>query len=298
MPGQEILEVKHKDGTTAFKCRENEGIKVPPRMQDPEKRIQELRELKYKEGDIFIASYPKVGTNWLKDSLGMLLKGKPELSFMVATMLDFYPSLEDYKNKDSGRVAITHLRPAHLSEDQKAKAKFILVIRNPKDAAVSMYYHLLKERTIELKGSWDQFFDLLVQGQVIYGTFFDYYRDWQKFVKSHEKQVLIVHYEDMHKDYQKQLRRIAGFVGLNISDEVIKQIAEKGKMKTVHDELIKDPKVQAMAKIMTTDGSLPFYRKGEVGDWKNHFTVAQSELFDQIIEKEMKDSMFELDYVL
>ena len=29
----------------------------------------------------------------------MLLKGKPELSFMVATMLDFYPSLEDYKNK-------------------------------------------------------------------------------------------------------------------------------------------------------------------------------------------------------
>ena len=66
----------------------------------------------------------------------------------------------------------------------------------------------------------------------------------------------------LFQDYQKQLRRIAGFVGLNVSDEVIKQIAEKGKMKTVHDELIKDPKVQAMAKIMTTDGSLPFYRKG------------------------------------
>ena len=70
MPGQEILEVKHKDGTTAFKCRENEGIKVPPRMQDPEKRIQELRELKYKEGDIFIASYPKVGKPYVpKDCL-------------------------------------------------------------------------------------------------------------------------------------------------------------------------------------------------------------------------------------
>ena len=35
-------------------------------------------------------------------------------------------------------------------------------------------------------------------------------------------------------------------------------------MKTVHDELIKSPEVQAMAKRMTTDGSLPFYRKGMV----------------------------------
>ena len=34
---------------------------------------------------------------------------------------------------------------------------------------------------------------------VIYGWFFDYYRDWQKFTESHTDQVLVVYYEDMHK---------------------------------------------------------------------------------------------------
>ena len=64
------------------------------------------------------------------------------------------------------------------------------------------------------------------------------------------------------QNYQKELRRIADFLGLTVTDDVIAEIANKGQMKTVHNELLKSPEMQAMAKMLTTDGSLPFYRKG------------------------------------
>lgn len=39
-----------------------------------------------------------IGTNWLKDSLGMLLKEKLEVG-MVGTFFEFFPSLEGYRKQ-------------------------------------------------------------------------------------------------------------------------------------------------------------------------------------------------------
>ena len=43
---------------------------------------------------------------------------------------------------------------------------------------------------------------------------------------------------------------------------------------------------------------LYIYILGIVGDWKNHFTVAQNETFDKLIESEMKESIFTFEYTI
>ena len=61
MSPAKVIEVKHTDGTLAFKCWEKDGLKLSFRVKDPDTRLKEIKELEYKDGDIFIATYPKVG---------------------------------------------------------------------------------------------------------------------------------------------------------------------------------------------------------------------------------------------
>ena len=41
-----------------------------------------------------------------------------------------------------------------------------------------------------------------------------------------------------------------------------------------------------------------FVRKGQVGDWKNHFTVNQNEVYDQMLKKKLAGSGLSFQYTL
>uniref|UniRef100_A0A0B6YX13 Sulfotransferase domain-containing protein n=2 Tax=Arion vulgaris TaxID=1028688 RepID=A0A0B6YX13_9EUPU len=56
---------------------------------------------------------------------------------------------------------------------------------------------------------------------------------------------------------------------------------------------------QHKGSIISDDHGSLVYRKGKVGDWKNFFTVAQSEWFDHIIRTRMgKTELFKFRYSL
>jgi len=84
----------------------------------------------------------------------------------------------------------------------------------------------------------------------------------------------IVFFEDLKKD--ESIKRIAEHIGVTCSPELLNAIKDAlniDKMREVRGKW---------------EGEL-FYRKGEVGDWKNWFTVAQNEEFHRIYDEWNKE---------
>ncbi|XP_048257081.1 sulfotransferase 1C2-like [Haliotis rufescens] len=106
---------------------------------------------------------------------------------------------------------------------------------------------------------------------------------------------LICFYEDMKIDPVKAVKDIAKFLKLTPTDQFCEEVAAAcsfKKMKKVDQEM----KGDLPLKIWKDGTEWTFYRKGEIGDWKNWFTVAENERFDQIWNEKMQDSGFEFTY--
>ena len=120
-----------------------------------------------------------IGTTWTQEIVWQIIhNGKidyqrldirmPRIDGMIMPRPDVpYPARTPdmiqkmFESFPSPRVFKTHL-PYDLVPkpgDQATKPKYIYVMRNPKDNAVSMYHHHLT-LPLEPKPSWDEFFEL------------------------------------------------------------------------------------------------------------------------------------------
>ena len=69
-----------------------------------------------------------------------------------------------------------HMMPGR--DPAATAAKYIYIARNPKDVAVSFYYHCLRFECYNFTGDWDTFFELYMKGDVDFGPYFDHVLGW------------------------------------------------------------------------------------------------------------------------
>ncbi|XP_068869482.1 sulfotransferase 1 family member D1-like isoform X2 [Aphelocoma coerulescens] len=120
---------------------------------------------------------------------------------------------------------------------------------------------------------------------VAYGSWYDHVRGWWE--KKQEK-MLYLFYEDMKKDPRREVQKILQFLGKELAEGTVERILHH----TSFQEMKKNPAANYETMLPTVmDHSVsPFLRKGISGDWKNHFTVAQNERFNQHYQEHMAGS--------
>lgn len=200
--------------------------------------------------------------------------------------------LEYLKPKEHPRIAKTHL-PFHLipKSARQKRVKMIYACRNPKDMLVS-YYNFYKSASIfgPFTGDFSDYLRLFQHDKIDYGNFFDHLRSWEKGAKTHD--VLIVRYEDMLKDKKSVVKQIANFLEKPLDNEIIEKIADHTSFKKMKE----NPMTNYDDQQLMNEEVSSFMRKGIVGDWKNYFTVAQNEIIDKYIDKQMETIDIKFDY--
>ncbi|KAL3341063.1 hypothetical protein AABB24_025562, partial [Solanum stoloniferum] len=264
--------------------------------------------------DIILVTTPKSGTTWLKSLLFTLVNRMTHSVFeqnhplLVKNPHVLVPFLEhtlyvdgrvpDFSSFTSPRLLSTHVPFASLPKSvQNSETKLVYLCRNPRDTFISMW-HFSNNLRLDHKdtNSIEEMFDLFCKGVSIYGPFWDHVLDYWKQSIENPNKVLFLIYEEMKEKPKIQLKRLAEFLECQFSIEeencgVVDEI-----LKMCSFENLSNLKVNTNEKLPTGEGNITFFRKGEIRDWKNYFTVEMSEKLNRITEQKFHGSGFKFLY--
>ncbi|XP_074500051.1 cytosolic sulfotransferase 3-like [Sebastes fasciatus] len=247
--------------------------------------------------DILIATYPKAGTTWVSYILDLLYFGQTERQTSIP-IYDRVPFLElivpsVFTGKDmvddlptSPRLIKTHFPVQFVPKSfWEQNCKMIYVARNAKDNMVS-YFHFDRMNGVQPEpGDWSNYIHRFMEGKMVFGSWYDHVNGWWKKKQTYPK-LHYMFYEDLIEDTGREIDKLCCFLGLSPSVEEKKRVTAGVQF----DDMKKDNMANYSTNPVMDFKISPFMRKGKVGDWRNHFTVAQNEQFDVDYKQKMKDA--------
>ncbi|XP_063429481.1 sulfotransferase 1B1-like [Mytilus trossulus] len=291
------MSVKFLEGEDGSKLKvlEQDGFSIPTfPFPTHAQEYATLPTWKARDDDLLICAYPKSGTHWLWEVVSMLKQQKAERIDAIKewNMLEGIQQA-NFDSLPSPRIMNTHIYFRHLPKDFKnRKCKILYMLRNPKDVAVSYYNHHSKVLEYEYSGSWEHYFTRYLKGDVDYGSWFEYTLDWERVMEDNpEYPIHTLHYESMKQNSLNEIKRIAKFLEIEATDDLVQKIDDLCSFEKMKKEKNKHEDVNEWK-----DKEPGMYRKGQVGDWKNWFTVAQDDLFDKFYKEKMSKSKVKMQF--
>jgi hypothetical protein len=244
--------------------------------------------------DIFLVSYPKSGNTWTRFLLGNLTSPNEQITF--ANVESKVPDIYARSKKSLKRVPRPRVIKSHECFDPRYR-RVIYIVRDPRDVAVSCYHYDRKGRNIpddfpvhtyvttrfmktdEYFGTWGEHAgSWLVNSRNIFhlsrlksgflgtpGSWGENVMSWLG-ARGHDRQFLLVRYEDLLDDAHREMSRIAEFLNLNGSPERISRAVELSSADNMRKLEARDSNEWVTTKNSRKD--IGFVRAAKSGEWR------------------------------
>jgi hypothetical protein len=276
-------------GEYGYKYRIIDGIVMPPYITPSRYKLS--RTIQTRRGDICYTSYPKSGSTWLAYILVLIVgNGETPSDPTLRSGLHWVESSWTYPRSriELDALSSTRIFKSHMpytmalgGNPVENPCKYIYIARNPKDVAVSYYFFERgKSWAGHYSGPWEHWLKMFMEGTVQRGDWFEHVLSWWHHRTA--ENILFLKYEDLRRNLGGEIRKIARYLGYALDDETVSRIREKTLFQNMKQDDFSD-----MHEILEFHG---FFRKGEIGSWKEQFTIAQNEQFDRLYRKRMRSS--------
>lgn len=278
-----------------------EGIRMPVAFN--EDRVKEALSYKPRPGDVFVVTYPKCGTTWVQYIVWCLFnldriqagQGVPTMNDMLSKEVPF---LEWVGTGPVANLPEPRLMKHHLPFSKSpyhAEAKYVVVARNPFDCIVS-FYHMRKRlyRTKDLSSEYtfDSFFESFMTGDVPYDSYFDHVLSWYE--HRHDPNVHVVYYEVLLEDTSNEILKVADFLDpanaarrLRSDPDLLQKVKDSTSFNRLRSMAVEEARTMEnydKDKVLEPGTLNTFFRKGIVGDWRNHLSPQQEKRLKEVYD--------------
>lgn len=251
--------------------------RIRPLLRGP---VVSWRHRKIRETDVFLASYPRSGRNWLGFMLSELLLDRP-VEFAEEHPIASVDRPKHAQELLPGSVRLLRTHEMYRSSYRSA----VYLIRHPGDVAISYFYFHLR---IGIDIGFDTFFDEFLDGKV------DGYGRWDRHVLSwlepqQEARLLLVRYEDLLADAPTGIRRVSDFLGLGFEDAAIEQAVANNTF----EQLRQREAARRDIDLRPSERQHPLVREGGSGSWKDVLSEGQVERMSKTLHAAMARAGYE-----
>ncbi len=245
------------------------------------------REINVLFDDVFLVSYPKSGNTWTRFLVGNLVH-QEDVTF--ANIEEIVPDIYQHSLGFFSTVKRPRILKSHEYFDPRYK-KVIYIVRDPRDVAVSYYFHQIKFRNIDATMAIDAYVDDFVSGESDpFGSWGENVGSWLG-ARKNKNGFLLVRYEDLLSQPEIELKKIAVFLDIEKTEREFHRAVEMSSLENMKaSEIETGDKWKPVEK---TRSDMCFVRSGKSGNWKDYL----SKRCVNKIENSWRDLMKELGYL-